>query len=71
MLVLSRGKNETILIGDDIVVTVADVNKNGTVKIGIDAPKEVSVHRREVYDAIRRQGGRRRKGGGEGEADDS
>jgi len=53
MLVLSRKKNETIVIGDDITITVVDI-RGDKVRLGIDAPKEVSVHRREVYDAIKR-----------------
>ncbi|MBB5021980.1 carbon storage regulator CsrA [Desulfurispira natronophila] len=51
MLVLSRKKNETIMIGDDIFVTVVDA-MNGVVKVGIDAPRNVKVYRKEVYDAI-------------------
>lgn len=54
MLVLSRQRDETIVIGDDIEVTVVDI-LDGKVRIGVTAPKEVSVHRREVYDAIRRE----------------
>ena len=53
MLVLSRKKNESIMIGDDIVITVVDV-RGDKVRIGIDAPKEVTVHRREVYEAIKK-----------------
>jgi carbon storage regulator len=54
MLVLSRQRDESIIIGDNIVVTVVDV-RGDKVRLGIDAPREVSVHRREVYDAIRRE----------------
>jgi carbon storage regulator len=53
MLVLSRKKSESIIITDDIVVTVLEV-RGDKVRLGIDAPKEVTVHRREVYDAIKR-----------------
>ncbi len=54
MLVLSRQRNESIVIGDDIVITVVDV-RGDKVKLGIEAPKEVPVHRREVYEAILRE----------------
>jgi carbon storage regulator len=53
MLVLSRKKNESIVINDDITVMVIEI-KGSCVRLGIEAPKEVPVHRREVYDAIRR-----------------
>jgi carbon storage regulator len=52
MLVLSRQRDETIMIGDDITVTVVDI-RGDKVRLGISAPKEISVHRKEVYDAIR------------------
>ena len=51
MLVLSRRKSEQIRIGDEILIKVIDV-KGGTVRIGIDAPQEIPVHREEVYEAI-------------------
>ena len=54
MLVLSRQRDESIIIGDNIVITVVDV-RGDKVKLGIDAPKEISVHRREVYEAIQRE----------------
>jgi carbon storage regulator len=54
MLVLSRQRDESIIIGDNIVVTVVDV-RGDKVRLGIDAPREVSVHRREVYEAIQRE----------------
>ncbi len=53
MLVLSRKINETIVINDNIVVTVVDI-RGDKVRLGIDAPKDVPVHRQEVYDAIKR-----------------
>ena len=53
MLVLSRKKNETIVIKDDITITVVDI-RGDKVRLGIDAPKDVPVHRREVYEAIKR-----------------
>ena len=54
MLVLARQRNETIKIGDDIEVTVVDI-RGDKVRLGINAPREISVHRKEVYDAIRRE----------------
>lgn len=52
MLVLSRKTNESIVIRDDVVVTVVEV-RGDKVRLGIEAPKEVTVHRREVYDKIK------------------
>jgi carbon storage regulator len=54
MLVLSRHRDEEIVIGDDIVITIVDI-RGDKVRLGIDAPKGVPVHRREVYEAIKRQ----------------
>src|SRR4051794_29163880 len=54
MLVLSRQRDETIMIGDDIEVTVVDI-RGDKVRLGINAPKEISVHRKEVYDAIKKE----------------
>jgi carbon storage regulator len=54
MLVLSRQRDESIIIGDNIIVTVVDV-RGDKVRLGIEAPREVSVHRREVYEAIQRE----------------
>jgi len=54
MLVLSRQKNETIMIGDMIKITIVDV-KGEKVRVGINAPIEIPVHRKEVYDAIKRE----------------
>jgi carbon storage regulator len=54
MLVLSRQKDESIVIGDDVEVTIVDV-RGDKVRLGITAPKEIPVHRREVYDAIQRE----------------
>ncbi len=51
MLVLTREKDESIIIGDQIVVTVVDISGD-RVRIGIDAPRSIPVHRREVYEAI-------------------
>jgi carbon storage regulator len=54
MLVLSRQRDESIIIGDQIVVTIVDI-RGDKVRLGIDAPTEVPVHRREVYEAIQRE----------------
>ena len=54
MLVLSRKKNESIIISDNITVTVIEI-RGDKVRLGIEAPKDVSVHRREVYEAIQNQ----------------
>ena len=54
MLVLSRQRDETIMIGDDIEITVVDI-RGEKVRLGINAPAHVPVHRKEVYDAIRRE----------------
>ncbi len=54
MLVLSRQKDESIVIGDDVEITIVDIRGN-KVRLGITAPKNISVHRREVYDAIQRE----------------
>ena len=54
MLVLSRHRDESIIIGDDIVITVVDI-KGDKVRLGITAPIEIPVHRQEVYEAIQRQ----------------
>ncbi len=51
MLVLSRKKDEEIIIGDDIRITVVSITDD-RVRLGITAPKKVSVHRKEVYDTI-------------------
>ena len=51
MLVLSRKKNESIIINDNITVTVIEI-RGDKIRLGIEAPKDVSVHRREVYEAI-------------------
>ncbi|MHC4371710.1 MAG: carbon storage regulator CsrA [Planctomycetota bacterium] len=53
MLVLSRKKNETLVIGDNISVVVIEI-RGDKVRLGIEAPKEIPVHRQEVYDAIHR-----------------
>lgn len=54
MLVLSRQRDETIMIGDDIEITVVDI-RGEKVRLGITAPNAIPVHRKEVYDAIKRE----------------
>ena len=53
MLVLSRKKNESIVINDDIRIVVVEI-RGDKVRLGVEAPKEVPVHRNEVYDAIKK-----------------
>jgi carbon storage regulator len=53
MLVLSRKKNESIVINNDITIVVVEI-RGDKVRLGVEAPKEVPVHRREVYEAIQR-----------------
>ena len=53
MLVLSRKKNESIVIDNDITIVVVEI-RGDKVRLGVEAPREVPVHRREVFDAIRR-----------------
>lgn len=52
MLVLSRQRDETIMIGDDIQITVVDI-RGDKVRLGISAPTRIAVHRKEVYDSIK------------------
>jgi len=54
MLVLSRQKNESIIIGDDVEITIVDV-RGDKVRLGINAPKKISVHRKEIYDIIQNE----------------
>ncbi|MGQ9574492.1 MAG: carbon storage regulator CsrA [Thermoguttaceae bacterium] len=62
MLVLSRQRDQSIVIGENIIVTVVDI-RGDKVRLGIEAPAEIPVHRREVFDAIRREGLRDRPRG--------
>ncbi|MCK5566065.1 MAG: carbon storage regulator CsrA [Planctomycetes bacterium] len=54
MLVLSRQKDESIIIGDDVEITIVDV-RGDKVRLGINAPRSISVHRKEIYEAIQRE----------------
>lgn len=54
MLVLTRHVDESIVIGDDIIITLVDI-QGDKVRIGIDAPRAVPVHRKEVYEQIKEQ----------------
>lgn len=53
-MVLSRQRGEVICIGDNIKITIVDI-RGDKVRVGIEAPKELPVHRKEVYDIIRRE----------------
>ena len=55
MLVLSRQRDESIMIGDKVVITIVDI-RGDKVRLGIEAPQEIPVHRQEVYEAIKRDG---------------
>lgn len=57
MLVLSRHRDESIMIGDDVVVTIVDI-RGDKVRLGIEAPSDIPVHRQEVYEAIKRHNAR-------------
>ena len=65
MLVLSRQRDESIIIGDNIVITVVDI-RGDKVRLGINAPTEIPVHRQEVYEAIQREN---QRAGGTGSDD--
>jgi len=54
MLVLSRHRDESVTIGDDIIITVVDI-RGDKVRLGICAPQDIPVHRQEVYEAIQRE----------------
>ncbi|MGD0896954.1 MAG: carbon storage regulator CsrA [Thermoguttaceae bacterium] len=54
MVIISRKKNESLVIGDNITVTVIEIRED-KVRLGVECPKEMSLHRKEVFDAIHRQ----------------
>ncbi len=56
MLILTRKVNETLMVGDDVSVTVLGI-KGGQIRIGINAPREIAVHRLEIYEKIKLEGG--------------
>lgn len=68
MLILTRRINETLNIGDDVQVTVLGI-KGNQVRIGINAPRDVPVHREEIYQRIKREE-RMNEGGGEDQPDE-
>jgi carbon storage regulator len=72
MLILTRRVGETVMIGDDVTITVLGV-KGNQVRVGINAPKHVAVHREEIYERIKReqQGGGSEGGGGADDPDQS
>ncbi len=53
MLVISRKKNESLVIGDDVIVTIVEIRED-KVRLGVECPKEIPVHRREVYESTMR-----------------
>ncbi|MEZ6104012.1 MAG: carbon storage regulator CsrA [Pirellulaceae bacterium] len=64
MLVLSRHRDESIMIGDDVVITIVDI-RGDKVRLGIEAPTDIPVHRQEVYDAIQRENQKKNAAGSE------
>jgi carbon storage regulator len=63
MLILTRRAGETVMIGDDITVTILGT-KGNQVRVGVTAPKEMPIHREEIYERIKREEAAARKGAG-------
>ena len=70
MLLLTRRVGETVMIGNDVTVTILGV-KGNQVRVGINAPKNVAVHREEIYERIKREQQGDSQGDAEGESQDS
>jgi len=65
MLILTRRVGETLMIGDEVTVTVLGI-KGNQVRIGVNAPKDVTVHREEIYERIKKEKTHGEGGGGQG-----
>jgi len=68
MLVLSRQRYESMIIGDGIIITIVDI-RGEKVRLGITAPAHIPVHRKEIYEAIKREAQNGRRGGSTGQVE--